>query len=206
MTANELMSIAREELGYIGKRSNKNLDIADANITGKFTKYARDLAEAGYYNGNKNGYDWCCVFIDWCFWIAAGRDKDAAGIVKPNGALGAGVGYSYNYYNAKGRISDKPQVGAQIFYKNSNGFVHTGLVAEIKAGSVITIEGNWNNRVTEREIKLDNSQIAGYGLPFYAEEKPEPEPTPTPSSPDHLHKIANLLAELAKEVEAWANE
>ena len=34
---------ALEEVGYLGKRSNKDLDDKTANAGGKYTKYARDL-------------------------------------------------------------------------------------------------------------------------------------------------------------------
>ena len=58
--ASEIVAIALGQLGYKEKASNKNLDDPAANAgSANWTKYARDLAEAGYYNGNKNGY-WPC--------------------------------------------------------------------------------------------------------------------------------------------------
>lgn len=51
MKANEPILVAFAELGYIGKKSNAQLDDKTANITGLWTKYARDLNDAGYYNG-----------------------------------------------------------------------------------------------------------------------------------------------------------
>lgn len=188
-----VIDIAKAELGYTGKKSNDQLDDKTANITGKFTKYARDLYEAGYYNGNKNGYDWCCVFVDWCFWVACGRNKELAEKVKPVGDLGAAVVYSYNLLNSYGRISNTPQVGSQIYYKNTKGqFYHTGLVCAITDTTVETIEGNWSNKVSARSINKDSSLIAGYGLPFYDE-------APTDKKSEILLQIAKLFEELAKE-------
>ena len=67
--ASDVIKIALAEVGYREKATNANLDLATANAgTGNWTKYARDLWQQGYYNGNKNGYAWCDVFVDWCFW------------------------------------------------------------------------------------------------------------------------------------------
>ena len=54
--ASEIVAIALAQIGYKEKASNKNLDDPAANAgSANWTKYARDLASAGYYNGNKNG-------------------------------------------------------------------------------------------------------------------------------------------------------
>lgn len=56
-TASKLLEIARAELGYMEKASNSNLDDKTANAgSANWTKYARDLHAAGYYQANKNGY------------------------------------------------------------------------------------------------------------------------------------------------------
>ena len=69
----DIVTIALAEVGYREKASNANLDDKTANSgAANWTKYARDLAAAGYYNGNKNGYAWCDVFVDWCFFKAYG--------------------------------------------------------------------------------------------------------------------------------------
>ena len=62
----DIVTIALAEVGYWEKASNASLDDKTANAgAANWTKYARDLAAAGYYNGNKNGYAWCDVFVDW---------------------------------------------------------------------------------------------------------------------------------------------
>ena len=69
----DIVTIALAEVGYREKASNAALDDKTANAgAANWTKYARDLAAAGYYNGNKNGYAWCDVFVDWCFFKAYG--------------------------------------------------------------------------------------------------------------------------------------
>lgn len=68
----DVIKVALAEVGYHEKASNKNLDDKIANSGSKnYTKYSRDLAAAGYYNGNKQGFEWCDVFVDWCFSPAA---------------------------------------------------------------------------------------------------------------------------------------
>ena len=169
MTPQKIIEVAKAELGYIGKKSNAELDNPTANITGKYTKYARDLFNAGYYNGNKNGYNWCAVFVDWCFWKACDEDKVLANTVKPVEVLGAGVTYAYNGLKNLGRISDVPIAGAQVFYDG-----HTGLVEYVTDTDIHTIEGNWDNKVTRRTVSRKDSRIIGYGIPYYDADDVEP--------------------------------
>ena len=51
----DIVAIALAEVGYHEKETNASLDTANSGGN-NWTKYARDLAAAGYYNGNKNGY------------------------------------------------------------------------------------------------------------------------------------------------------
>lgn len=63
--ASEVVAVAISQIGYKEKATNKNLDDNTANAgSANWTKYARDLYAAKYYNGNKNGYAWCDVFVD----------------------------------------------------------------------------------------------------------------------------------------------
>ena len=71
--ASDIVNITLAEVGYREKAFNASLDAPQGNAGGSnWTKYARDLAAAGYYNGNKNGYAWCDVFVAWCFFKAYG--------------------------------------------------------------------------------------------------------------------------------------
>lgn len=175
VTVASTIALARAEVGYTGKKSNKDLDDPTANTVGKYTKYARDLFEAGYYGGkNKNGYDWCCVFVDWLFnaqtGSLAGTEK-----YKPVSIYGAGVGWAYKAYKSAGMTATDPQPGDQVFYYSGTegDFTHTGLVVSVESDTIHTIEGNWNNRVTERELPKTDKRIYGYGRPKYDAEEPE---------------------------------
>jgi len=211
MKAKELIAVAESEVGYIGKKSNAELDSKTANIVGKFTKYAQDLYEAGYYNFNKNGWDWCCCFVDWCFLMAANGNKEEALKVKPVSIYGAVVKYAYEEFEKIDRTSILPTEGCQVFLFDDSGdgeLAHTGIVIKVEEDKIKTIEGNWNNRVVLKEYSIDDKHIAAYGLPMY-EAEPEPEPEPDDDSnndPDwdsltHFERISSLFSDLA--VEFW---
>lgn len=188
MTSAELLAVASAEVGYLEKASNSQLDDKTAN-PGKnnWTKYARDLNKAGYYNGNKNGYAWCNVFVDWCFLKAAKDDKQLAqNISCQSGNLGAVCTYSALYYKQEKRFGTEPRRGAQIYFTSSgsSGYSHTGIVEDFDGSYVYTIEGNASNSVCRKKYALTNKTIAGYGYPCYSDDATcsdpsEPEQKPT---------------------------
>ena len=164
----DVIRIAQGEIGYREKATNENLDLKTApnDGSGNFTKYARDLAAAGYYNGNKNGYPWCDVFFDWCLYQAAGRDAAYAQKKEfQNGDCGAGCWYSAQYYQAAGRFyTSGPKAGDQIFFGD---FEHTGLIEKVDGSTITTIEGNSGNAVQRRTYQIGSSYIDGFGRPQY---------------------------------------
>lgn len=180
---NKVIEIALAEVGYKGKKSNSQLDNKTANQSGKYNKYARDLDNiSGFYNGKKNGYDWCDIFVDWCFVQAYGVEKALELLCQQKKSTGAGCSFSMNFYKSKGRLFNTPQVGDQIFFGKAGDIYHTGLVYNVENGRVYTIEGNsGNSEVAKWDYPIGADYIAGYGRPAYNEEiKPIPEPTPEP--------------------------
>jgi peptidoglycan hydrolase-like protein with peptidoglycan-binding domain len=186
-TASELVAIAREEIGYLEKKSNADLDSKTGNAGSKnYTKYARDLHSAGYYQANKNGYEWCEVFNDWCHWIASGKDpKLAQEVIYQTGLYGAGCVWSANCYRKAGRFYTTPKVGDQIYFGTKGNESHTGIVSKVENGRVYTIEGNTSGAsgvisngggVCEKSYSLSYDKIVGYGRPNY-EEETEPKKT-----------------------------
>lgn len=170
-TAKALVDIARAEIGYKEKKSNSQLDDPIANAgSNNWTKYARDLHNAGYYNGNKNGYSWCSVFVDWCFWTMCGHDKAAAERINcQTGKCGAVCTYSANYYKAQGRFSQEPKAGDQVYFKKSgsSGSSHTGIVEQVDDNYIYTIEGNASNCVKRNKYKRSYAYFYGFGHPKY---------------------------------------
>ena len=168
--ASEIVAVALGQIGYKEKASNKQLDDPAANAgDSNWTKYARDLASAGYYNGNKNGYAWCDVFVDWCFFKAYGKDEGQR-IQCQTGPYGAGCTYSMQYFQQKGRCDKNPKVGDQIFFRYSgstSGADHTGIVVEVTPSQIVTVEGNSGNQVKKNTYARSNASIVGYGHPLY---------------------------------------
>lgn len=166
-SAEKVIAIALGEVGYREKASNADLDLSTANAgTGNWTKYARDLYAAGYYNGNKNGYEWCDVFVDWCFFKAFGKTEGQL-MQAQTGPLGAACPYSAGYYKAQGRYDAAPRVGDQVFYQENGALVHTGIVTAVTGSTITTVEGNRGNAVTKQTRYRADGYIAGYGHPAY---------------------------------------
>lgn len=183
----DIVAIALAEVGYREKATNSMLDDKTANSgLNNWTKYARDLAAAGYYNGNKNGYAWCDVFVDGCFFKAYGA-VEGQRIQCQSGPLGAGCVYSAQYYQQKGRYDKNPKVGDQVFFQTGGQIGHTGIVVEVTSSSIVTVEGNSSDQVRKNTYLRSNGYIAGYGHPLYSDtavfaETPAPAAVPAPET------------------------
>lgn len=179
----KVILIAKEQEGYLEKKSNKDLDDKLKNAgSNNYTKFARDLDNIpNFYNGKKQGYAWCDVFVDWCFVQAFGVDRAKELLCQPDNSCGAGVGYSCDYYKKKGQFYTEPQVADQIFFKNSKGTrTHTGIVYKVDSNYVYTIEGNTSSEsgvianggcVRCKKYALNYKYIYGYGRPKYKVEE-----------------------------------
>lgn len=172
-TAKELLKIAAAEIGYKEKQTGSNLYDPEANAGNQnFTKYAKDLHAAGYYQASKQGCEWCDMFVDWCFLQLCGSREAAEEMTCQTGLYGAGCDWSAKYYKDQGRFfnSNKvfiPSPGDQIFFNN---YAHTGIVEKIVGNVITTIEGNTSNQVARRTYAVGSSAIDGYGRPKFAVE------------------------------------
>ena len=195
-TAKELIKIAEAEVGYLEKETNRNLDDKTSNAGDEnYTKYARDFDTkyTDFYNGKKNGFAWCDIFVDWCFVTAFGVAKALELLGQPKKSCGAGCKYSANYFKKIGCFYTTPKVGDQIFFKDSKGNVcHTGIVYEVTDKQVHTIEGNTSSEsgvvanggaVAKKSYDLTYNRIYGYGRPKY-----DAEPVKTTTTP----KVNNI--------------
>ena len=173
MTEKEkVINIALGEVGYREKETNSNLDDKTANAGDEnYTKYARDLDNvAGFYNGKKNGYDWCDIFVDWCFVKALGAERAMQFLNQPEKSGGAGCGVSMSYFEKIERLFKSPSLGDQIFFTDGESIYHTGLVYDVDDTKVYTVEGNTNGgQVAKKSYPLGASYIRGYGRPLWNE-------------------------------------
>lgn len=167
-----VIAVAIGELGYKEKRSNSDLDEKEANAgSANFTKYARDFDEKwpNFFNGKKQSFAWCAVFVCWVFREAYGYENALRLLCLPERNAGAGCTYALGYFRAAGQFHQyDPQRGDQIFFGTSlSNSTHTGLVEKVEGGYVYTIEGNSSDQVCRRRYSLSDSHILGYGRPAY---------------------------------------
>lgn len=181
-TKENVISIALGEVGYLEKETRDQLDSTLDNAGDEnFTKYARDLDAINFYNGRKNGFAWCDVFVDWCFVKAFGERQARKMTFQPMIFLlnkGAGCRYSFGYYQEHSRIFQTPETGDQIFFYAADGktICHTGLVYDWDDTYVYTVEGNTSGQsgvvdnggeVCKKKYPITDRRLAGYGRPLY---------------------------------------
>ena len=198
-TANQLIAIAKNEIGYLEKRSNANLDGKTSNAgSNNYTKYSRDLLNwvGGPY---ANGVAWCDIFVDWCFYMAFG--KNAA--KKLLGGWSAYTPTSAQYFKNMGRYyKTNPKPGDVIFFHNNTIICHTGIVTKVEGSYVYTIEGNTSDgstvvpnggAVCSKRYSVTYSRIDGYGRPAYTNEEESPIKTSVKSYPGIFPKVPPII-------------
>ena len=154
---NSYSSASFYEIGY--KETPNNIN-----------KYAKeyDSKYKGYWYGLKNGAEWCSIFFSWLF-LQFGVDTAKKILYQPvKDNYGASCSYQYQYYAKNNAITDKPEKGLQIFFKNTKGkIIHTGLIIKVTAQKIYTIEGNKDNQVKKCTYNINSSKIFGFGIPDY---------------------------------------
>lgn len=190
MDRQKVIDIALSEVGYLEKATNAQLDDKTANAgSGNFTKYARDLAAVGYFNGKKQGMAWCAVFVAWCFYKAYGKADALKLLCQPTSDnCGAGCRYARNYFQAKGQLhTSNPQPGDMIFFYSADKsqISHTGLVYQVSSSKVYTVEGNTSGAsgvvangggVCKKSYAMTYARLAGYGRPEFGTETASESP------------------------------
>lgn len=75
-----------------------------------------------------------------------------------------------------------PNAGDIIFYDwddngvgdNKGNSDHVGIVEKVSGDTITVIEGNYNNAVARRNLKVNGRYIRGYGVPKYDKEETKP--------------------------------
>ena len=173
----KLVDLAMSQVGYLEKRSNSQLDDKTANVgSANWNKYARDIDSKypNFYNGKKNGYSWCDIFVDWCFIECFGYEKALKMLYQPTKSTGAGCKYSANYYRAHNAFYRQPQVGDQVFFGDYGNEGHTGIVVAVNGNVITTVEGNTSggygvdangDGVYIKRYNISTQYIPGFGRP-----------------------------------------
>jgi peptidoglycan hydrolase-like protein with peptidoglycan-binding domain len=173
-TVDKVIAIAKAEVGYVEKASNKDLYDKTANAgSANYTKYGYEMHQL-YPSVMDFPAAWCDCFVDWCFYKAYGVSNAKA-------LLGGNFDdYTVNsaqlYKNKGAYYKSNPQIGDQIFFKNSSRICHTGLVYNVDSNYVYTVEGNTSTAagvvangggVALKKYTLSYASIDGYGRPKY---------------------------------------
>lgn len=130
-----------------------------------------------------NGNDWCTQFVDASFITKYSINSARKMLFRPQyNNYGAVVKYAFNYFKNAGRGYKKedydPKPGDVIYFQNSAGLSHTGIVVAVTSTQVTTVEGNSGKNnwyVAKHTYKKTDSYIYGYGHPDYDEPEPDPK-------------------------------
>lgn len=173
----KLCQLATAQLGYCEKDSNANLDGSGVGHS-NWNKYARDLDAIDYFNGPKNGYEWCTSFVHWLFVQLAGKDLAQKMLCCGAKSAAAMCRYGRNYFRDAGRIYTRPEVGDQAFFGNESNLYHTGVVVGVSGDTVTVIEGNKGDRVQRCTYSISGGTIGFYGRPRWELLADEEDPSP----------------------------
>ncbi len=160
----KIIEYAKLEIGYIEKKSNKDLDSKTLNAGNcDYTKY-------GVWYGSDPG-PWCCKFICYIF-----NKAKALKYIKKAAGTYTFMDFFKNNKNFFNR-NFKPSKADIIFinWKSKGTPDHVGIVSSIDNTYVYTIEGNRNNRVESAKYKLTDTRILGYGHVDFKENEEKPD-------------------------------
>ena len=167
----KVASTAISQIGYHEKASNSGLYGSGNNGSGNWNKYAYEIDHnyPGYFNGSKNGYEWCTSFVAWCFLTNFGAEATHKMLYTPQKSLAAGCVYAVQYFKSAGAYYSTPQKGDQWFKKDSAGDpCHTGVVVSVNGSQFDVVEGNANNQVERNTYNVGGYSTHGFGRPKWS--------------------------------------
>lgn len=167
----KVASTAISQIGYHEKASNSGLYGDGNNGSGNWNKYAYEIDHnyPGYFNGSKNGYEWCTSFVAWCFLTNFGAEATHKMMYTPANSMAAGCVYAVQYFKAAGAYYSTPQKGDQWFKKDSDGDpCHTGIVVSVNGSQFDVVEGNANNQVERNTYNVGGYSTHGFGRPKWS--------------------------------------
>lgn len=168
----KILELANQEVGYLEKASREQLGEKTANAGDKnYTMYAEEMDALKVYNGPKQGYAWCNVFIDWLFYKTLGLERARELLI----GWSAGCTQDWNWFKSAGQIVIEPQRGDLVFFGNCD---HIGIIEKVDNERIYTIEGNTSNKaelivnggqVAKKTYLKTSKYIKGYARPKYKE-------------------------------------
>lgn len=170
--ADKVIKVAESEVGYLEKKSNKDLDSKTANAgRANYTKYGKWMGANGDY--------WCASFVCWCFYKAYGTDLGKKLLCGSYSAACEVIRQNFIKKKQYHTFLTGAKPGDVIFFKGSrhSGANHIGIIYKVASGVVYTIEGNTSGAsgvvdngggVAKKSYKTSNTHVLGYGRPDYS--------------------------------------
>ena len=162
----ELLAIAHADVGYLEKKSNKNLHDKTANAgSGNYTKFWDMLAPT------MQGQPWCAAFISWC-----ARQAEIPTDVIPT-FYSCDIGM--DWFKKRKQFDRVPQRGDIVFFGVPGDSQHVGLVYDVRFNHIYTYEGNTSGGSTmiangggvcAKSYAVNYNRILGFGHPKYEED------------------------------------
>lgn len=125
-----VLNIAKQELGYLEKKSDAYLYDKTANAgSGNYTKYWAEIKP------EYQGQPWCACYVTWVFVQAFGVEMTRK-LLKH---------YPYVYCPTMAqlfKLNANPKVGDIVIFKHNGEFTHTGIVNGVNGDYFTTYEGN----------------------------------------------------------------
>ena len=150
MTAQELINIAKNEVGCKENPANSN------NVKYNTWYYGKSVSGAAY--------PWCAAFVSWCFKSAQGLCPKTASCLT-----------MLQWFEARGQIVTDPSPGDRVFFHyltNARRTNHVGIVIGVEGKIIRTVEGNTS--VTSNDNggsvmeRMRNKNIVAYARPKYS--------------------------------------
>jgi len=152
MTVNELIAIAKNEIGTKESPANSN------NVKYNTWLYGKPV--------NGSAYPWCAAFVSWCFRTAQNICPKTASCLN-----------MLEWFERNGQIVKNPKPGDIVFFKyatNGRRTNHVGIVESVEGYTINTIEGNTSatsadngGKVLRRKRKTN---IVAFARPKYTAE------------------------------------
>ena len=139
--------------------AEKFLQIALSQVGVKETPVNQVKYNDWYYGRHVSGaaYPWCVVFVCWC--------AEQVGVLEKLIPRTASSSAMYRWFKSNTGITKTPKPGDIGFLKgDSTPASHTFIVYQVDGNSIITIEGNIDNKVVKQTRKLTDSNILGFGI------------------------------------------
>lgn len=162
-----IIDVIKTAQKYIGYKEGPN----------NYNFFAECLDGCDYFAPQKKqNVAWCAIFCDFCVMystIPEDRDDEARKydaqyfLYQPSyNNYSASANMFASYFKNAGAWYQEPKIGDMIFFANSSGISHVGIVENVD-GCITTIEGNAGDMVQRKWYDFDDARIAGFGRPRY---------------------------------------